>query len=116
MGIEDMASDDMPLFDLAEGRVRRDEGITRAIRPDDRQRWMEEARAVARRIARERGRVTADDVVRWHVERGTDLTARLGPALGGLFRGAEWEWTGQFMQSAQVRNHARLQRVWRLAR
>jgi hypothetical protein len=118
MSIEDGNRDDysdLPLFDLAAGREARDEGIEQAANAKDRQMHLEEARAVAMMIARERGCVTADDVAYYYYQRGIRLQSRLGQAMGALFRGKEWKWTGEIVPSVQKKNHARLQRVWRLA-
>ena len=68
---------------------------------------LEEARAVARAFAMRNGVVNADDV---QAETGISL----GPAAGSLFRGTEWQFTGQWVPSARVTNHGRMLRVWRL--
>ena len=111
----DYENDDMPLFNQEAGEKARDEGIERALAPSERQWWIEEARSAARRIALRTGRVTADDVAAHFKVVGINIHQKLGNAMGGLFRGKEWEWTGGFIRSAQVGNHARVQRVWRLA-
>jgi hypothetical protein len=70
------------------------------------------ARIVARQHAEEFCTVTADIVGRLMKERyGIDS---IGPAAGALFRGAEWEFTGQRVLSSRVSNHSREIKVWRL--
>lgn len=75
---------------------------------------LDQAREVARSMSRMRGHVNADDLCLWfqHHE-NIDLAGRLGPAMGVMFRGLEWEWTGQFVKSIRVTNRRRLLRVWR---
>lgn len=72
---------------------------------------LEQARDIARRLARENGTVTADDVGR---ALGDNGSSSLGPAAGSLFRGREWTWTGQWAPSKRRTNHGRMLRVWRL--
>ena len=72
------------------------------------------ARGVARILARKNGEVTADDVVKHFQDSGIDLTAKIGNAMGSLFKGKEWEFTGKYVKSARVHAHANLLRVWRL--
>lgn len=110
-----MGTNGLPLFDAQESERRKETGITLATNVPNREAAIQEAREVARHLARQTGTCTADDVVRYYAQRGVSIHARLGNAMGGLFRGNEWEWTGSFIKSQQVRNHARLQRVWRLA-
>lgn len=57
--------------------------------------------------------VTADDAARELVDMGYD-PSELGNAAGSLFRGNEWEFTGEWRKSTRVSNHARMNRVWRL--
>jgi hypothetical protein len=70
------------------------------------------ARTLARIHATRYGTVTADIVGRLMKER-YDI-ATLGPAAGALFRGPEWEFTGQRVLSSRVSNHSREIKVWRL--
>jgi hypothetical protein len=56
--------------------------------------------------------VNADQVGRMMMDlHGIDS---IGPAAGALFRGAEWEFTGQRVLSSRVSNHSREIKVWRL--
>ena len=70
------------------------------------------ARCVAHQYAREHGTVNADIVGKimaddWGID-------SIGPAAGALFRGPEWEFTGQRVLSTRVSNHSREIKVWRL--
>jgi hypothetical protein len=71
------------------------------------------ARGIARRVAAARSSrsCTADDVYRILYEVLDDATI-LGPAAGAIFRGEEWEWRGEWIQSVRMTNHARMIRVW----
>jgi len=108
----------LPLFDSAASEAARDEGIEAATGslPAWNLHLIEAARGVARILARRNGTVNADDVVKHFADEGTDLTAKLGNAMGGLFRGDEWEFTGKYIKSERVHAHANLLRVWRLRR
>lgn len=99
----------MTQYDLLSGLAAKAEGMERA--ETYRAVPLNMARAIAREIAKHRGQVHADAVAR--VMQGAGLE-ELGPAAGSLFKGKEWEWTGEWHVSARVANHGRLQRVWRL--
>ena len=99
----------MTQMDLLEGQRLKERGM--ALAADAVPTLLDRARAYARRHATVWGQVTADDVSEWLEQQGLP---DLGPAAGSLFRGKEWEWTGSFVQSSRVANHARLLRVWRL--
>ena len=71
------------------------------------------ARCAAVEIAlRHRDRITnADEVGELLLkEHGIDS---LGPWAGAIFRGKDWEFTGQRVVSKRVKNHAREIKVWR---
>ena len=74
--------------------------------------WVDAARAVARRIALERGTVTADDVRALLYPMG--LVPAHPNAWGPVFRKG-FVWTGEWRRSAVVQGHGNLQRVWRVA-
>jgi hypothetical protein len=74
---------------------------------------LEIAREGARDIAQRRGTVTADDVQAYLMELGY-IPADLGNAAGSIFKGREWEFTGQWVGSARVSRHRNSLRVWRL--
>jgi hypothetical protein len=97
------------LFDAAESRRRKAHGM--AIAEDAADTLLTQAREFARSHAIYWGEVNADNVSKWLELNGLP---DLGPAAGSLFRGKEWEFTGQFKQSTRKTNHARLLRVWRL--
>ena len=40
--------------------------------------------------------------------------ASLGPAAGSIFKGAQWQFTGERVLSVRATNHARELKVWRL--
>lgn len=104
----------LPLFDAVASADARDAGIGLAASPAGRQFWLRDAKETARKLARRKGEISADDVVEFYAENDVDLTGVLGNAMGGLFRGAEWEWTGKYIKSARVHAHSNLLRVWRI--
>jgi hypothetical protein len=73
--------------------------------------WVHRARAAARRIARERERVTADDVREWAYRAGDEPGSP--NAYGAIFRGKEWVEVS-FTQSKHETNNARRIIVWTL--
>lgn len=91
------------------GDERKRRGIKRAIesKPDLYHRACE----IARELGRARGEITADDVMEELMRRR--LSTNLGNAAGGLFRGANWEFTGRWRKSARPSNHGHQNRVWR---
>ena len=99
-------------FDVAEGRKQRDAGIAQASDMLSRRFLLELARDIATLHARKHGSVTYDDVYSEMSDKGfrPDL---LGNAAGSVFRGKEWQFTGEWRQSERVSNHARVNRVWR---
>ena len=99
-------------FNWEAARRAREEGLEAAAMP--RPALLELARDLARGIARRVGTVTADDVQAALLELGYQ-PKDLGNAAGALFRGAEWEQTGDWRRSARVSNHGHRNPVWRLA-
>lgn len=99
------------LFDRKTSLALKDKGMQQAA--DARVDELAYARAVARDIARY-GDSTCDADQVQQVLAKYDID--LGNAAGSLFKTDEWVWTGQFRQSARVKNHGRLLRVWRLVR
>lgn len=73
--------------------------------------FLDHARALARQLAQQQGRVSVDDVRK-------QIPAALWPstpqAWGGIFRGTEWVHVG-WSRSPFPSNHARSNRVWALA-
>ena len=96
-------------FHLGEGRRLKNEGIGKAARRRENILWA--AREIARGVARTHGTVTADDVQARMILMGYPP---LGNTAGAIFRSSEYEFTGEWRQSARVSNHARMNRVWRL--
>jgi hypothetical protein len=98
------------LFDGDRADRLKREGMEQA--EDNAQSSLKLARMVARQIATRKGVVNADDVGRV-LQRDYNLHT-LGPAAGSLFRGKEWEFTGNWVKSKRVTNHSRMLREWRL--
>ena len=74
---------------------------------------LELARTIARTIAKNGdGTCDADQVGRV-LKRHYGIDT-LGPAAGSLFKGEDWEFTGDRRRSARAKNHAREIKVWRL--
>lgn len=103
-------TNELPLFDLAESQRHADAGILAAAESNPV--ILAVAREIARRIAIERGEVTADDVQERLMVLGYHRDA-LGNAAGSLFRGREWQYTDRTVKSKRIQAHARLLRVWR---
>lgn len=97
----------MKQFDLVEALQRRDDGIKQVA--DNNPRFLEVARRTARRLAA-RGHSVTSDMVR----RDCPLEPLHPNAWGAVFKGGEWEWTGQYRKSSLVQGHGNMQRVWRL--
>jgi len=95
-------------FDLTAGELAKEQGMSQA---EEASNSIDAARLIAVAVAKSRGSVTADDVQRELVRLGLDP---LGASAGSLFRGSEWEFTGRWVKSERVSNHARVNRVWRL--
>lgn len=102
-------------FNREESERLKREGMKQAA---DNSASLEFAREVAREIATKHRSdaglscATADDVGAELERRG--YSGNLGPAAGSLFKGKEWEFTGQRIRSARKSNHARELKVWRL--
>lgn len=99
-------------MDLALGRQARDDGM--ALAAARRSTVLDLARRFARQVAmaREDRTCTADDVRVCLAEVGLDEA--LGNAAGSVFRTPDWRFTGHWVASCSVGNHARHIRVWRL--
>jgi hypothetical protein len=107
----------MTLFDLAEAERRRDEGMAHAAAR--RAALLAIAQDCAFAIAQREGTCDSDRVAERMAELGHDYDS-LGNAAGSVFRARQafwrWEWTGEARRSARPSTHARVIRVWRLAR
>ena len=103
------------LFNAEESENRKKDGMDRA--EGSLPMWLTatlaDARSVGKMLSLKNGSVTTDDVGKYYEERGVDISERLGPAMGSMFKGRDWEWTGEFKKSERVKNHCRLLRVWR---
>ena len=101
----------MDLFDLAEAKRLKEEGMASAAA--NKHDLLKHARHVAKQIAmlRDSRTVTADDVSRAFAREG--ITDSLGNAAGSIFRGSDWEFTGERINSQRKTNHSREIKVWR---
>jgi hypothetical protein len=99
------------LFDLAASKAAKVAGMDLA--GDNRSNILHTARCIAREIAlgKKDRRVTADDVQARMIKEGYH-PSKLGPAAGSIFRGKKWRFTGSWINSARVSNHAASIRVW----
>ncbi len=94
-------------FDLYEAIVLRDRGIKLVAQNNPH--FLTVARNVARQIAMRQGEVTSDDV-----RRECPIDPLHHNAWGGIWKGKEWEWTGEYRTSHIVSRHGGEQKVWRL--
>lgn len=101
------------LFTQREGERRRDAG--REASAGKGADILDKARRLARTIAQAAKDhcVTADEVFAALIEIGYK-PEELGNAAGSLFRGKEWQFSGQWRKSTRVTNHARYIMIWRL--
>ena len=103
-------SDIQELFDELESEEIKRAGMAKAVAnayP------LQLARDIAEDIAIE-GDGTADaDRVGKRLQEQHDIYT-LGPAAGSIFRGKEWEFTGEWIKSDRKSNHGRMIREWRL--
>lgn len=97
-------------FDAAEAERLKTAGMSMA---EASRAWtdLEHARKTAEYIAIVSGTVTADDVADVLAAEGYPS---LGNAAGSLFKGKQWEFTGEWRKSKRVSSHSRFVRVWRL--
>lgn len=105
-------STQMDLFDLALGIESKEWGMGLAAR--NRKSQLEFARAVAREIAMNNPlrECYIDPVQKVCIERGIHL----GNAAGSIFKSSEWVFTGKFIRSSRISNHASIRRIWKLNR
>lgn len=100
------------LFDLAAGEAAKELGLRCA--QDAHPGLLEIAQELAEKEAakKEDRIISADDVYR-ALEAG-GLPTDLGAAAGGIFRNVKkWAFTGKWVKSERVSNHARVIRKWR---
>lgn len=98
------------LFDAKKGEQLKDEGMDKAACNRDFDLAIARNTAVMIAQGRQDRSCTADDVQRVLIERGISL----GNAAGSIFRGKRWRFTGRFVKSQRVSNHASIRRVWQL--
>lgn len=101
----------IPILDRAAALSARD-GVLRHMQARHAT-WLDAARMTARRIARQKGNVTADDVREILYPAG--LYPKHYNAWGAVFNHADFVFTGDFRRSAVPRGKGNMQRVWRLA-
>jgi hypothetical protein len=107
-----MQSLQLAMFDKHASERAKRRGMTEAERGA--RNFLDYAREVAHELATKRPHgITADDVQQALVERGHDIH-RLGNAAGSLFRGPEWQFTGERRRSVRIHAHANELKVWRL--
>lgn len=99
-----------PYTSVKQGEELKMEGMTAAsvARPEA----LQLARSIARELCEQHGSTTADEVGKLLWER--HHIQSLGPAAGSLFKGGQFETTGQMRKSSRKKNHARLLFVWKL--
>ena len=106
---EKQEKDSDDLFDRAEAERLKKTGMESARENENRRENLELARIIARDLGRQYRLVNADMV-------GKALRAHgiktLGPAGGSMFRGGEWKWTGDYIESVRITNHKRPIKVW----
>lgn len=95
----------MNQLDLFTGLALKDSGMTRAA--EAKPELLARARSILVRLAINNGECTADDLPE-------DMRVALGPAMGSLFKGGMWVFTGKRKVSHLVSNHGRELKVWRL--
>lgn len=102
----------MNLFDDKQGDLLKVEGMAKAAK--NRKDLLATARSIAKHVARTSTKctVTTDDVGRI-LKRDYGVQS-LGPAAGSIFKGKEWEFTGNWVKSKRITNHSRMLREWRL--
>lgn len=103
----------LPLFSESDGERLKREGMAAAS--GKAVVLLGHARQVAVHVARAQGgQCNSDDVTDWFWRNlNMDLGRRLGPAMGSLFRGGLWEFTGERVRSQRTSNHVREIKVWR---
>lgn len=100
----------LPLFDIDAGRSARDAGMQTAAA--NKESLLRYARDVAKRLARAKGVITADDVSEAMAVEGISPNA-LGNASGSLFKGGDFIHVG-YTNARRVQSHGRTLKTWRL--
>ena len=97
------------LFDAAESRRRRDEGIARAA--EGREGWLARARVVAVAIASHQGTASADDLRAYGLETPPNTSPNI---WGSIFNDKRFVFD-HYVHSTRPAAHSNLIRAWRLA-
>ena len=97
-----------PLFDLKEGRRRKDEAMD-AFEQSGRE-WLGRSRMAALTIYRHHGNVTTDDVLAIVGKPPAGLHHNI---IGAIFSGSTWEIVG-YTKTQRPEGHARRIGIWRL--
>lgn len=107
-----MSQPEQKVFDLFEGRSRKEHGMD--VAAEAKMSDLARARMIAIELAKGHplGECDADMVGRELSKRG--YPSSLGPAAGSLFKTDNWEFTGKRRLSHRKTNHARELKVWRL--
>lgn len=115
-----MATEKQNIFDFAEGKRLKEEGIGRAVSPDYRAGILDEARYCAHLLGKmdyqsglNKG-ITADDIWRMMIDRHAEPEL-LGKAWGSVWRGTyahHFKPAGTTRKSERASNHARPLAVW----
>ena len=100
----------MNLFDEKLSDKLKEKGMAKAA--DNTREMLVKARLIAKQIAKKTGTANADQVGR--VLKRIYMIDSLGPAAGSIFKGKEWEFTGNWVKSKRITNHSRMIREWRL--
>lgn len=98
---------------LTLGEVLRDEGMERVAEHNTD--WLSDARREAARVCARQGVVSAVEVRQW-ADRANDGLGYYPDhpnAWGSIFRGPQWQATGEWVQCQHPDGHARSVRVWR---
>ena len=92
---------------LEVGKQLQNEGIDTATK--GKEELLKAGRIIALKISQVKSEVSADDVREVMLRLDMEW---LGLAAGGLFRTPEWKWSGNYVQSRFIKNHARPIRTW----
>ncbi len=111
--VAERKKDPRTLFDAAAGEELKKQGMQKAEDHNKSLLSYAQAKAVELALQKEDRTISADDVMLDLISAGIPADG-LGPAAGGIFRGKAWEFTGQWIKSKRVSNHARQQRLWKL--
>tara|TARA_R110000824_G_scaffold149861_1_gene320230 strand:- start:508 stop:864 length:357 start_codon:yes stop_codon:yes gene_type:complete len=99
-------------FDASESERLKNSGMELAAEPKNE--LLKIARDCASAVALAgNGTCNADKVAQRMGWLGYSLD-ELGPAAGSIFKGKDWEFTGDRVNSKRITNHARELKVWRL--